>query len=31
MYRQAAAAKLHFDWLLRLELEYAECPLRPLT
>lgn len=26
-----AAEKLHFDWLLRLELEYAEGALRPLT
>lgn len=26
-----AAEKLHFDWLLRLELEYAEGALRPLN
>jgi len=26
-----ATEKLHFDWLLRLELEYAEGALRPLT
>ncbi|HKS80936.1 MAG TPA: hypothetical protein VJR23_05480 [Candidatus Acidoferrales bacterium] len=26
-----AAERLHFDWLLRLELEYAEGALRPLT
>lgn len=25
-----AAEKLHFDWLLRLELEYADGALRPL-
>jgi hypothetical protein len=26
-----AAEKLHFDWLLRLELEFAEGALRPLS
>ncbi len=26
-----AAEKLHFDWLLRLELEFAEGGLRPLS
>jgi hypothetical protein len=26
-----AAEKLHFDWLLRLELEFAEGVLRPLS
>jgi hypothetical protein len=26
-----AAEKLHFDWLLRLELEFAEGALRPLN
>jgi hypothetical protein len=26
-----AAEKLHFDWLLRLELEFADGALRPLS